>query len=546
MTGPGPLPRAALVIVGQVVVRATPAGLEMAEAVGIAADRVVAVGRRDEVLDAAAPGAHVLDMGRATVIPGMHDFHLHLVGMARARREVALDDVHDRMEVTARLITVAAAGKAKWLRGRGWSEELLDADTLNAHPQLAGRLALVYSHDAHSLWASPAALTAAGIGPDSADPPGGRIERDGRGVPTGILRERAGDPVEAIAGRIDGAELASSLNETLGELAGMGITGATDAGDALVENGIGENARLGDRASRLLEMRARIDGRLRLTVNVPVDALRDAAEAGLASGTSVPGTTTMRAGWAKAYADGALGSRTAALFAPYSCGGSDETGILRLSSSEIDQHLAESRRHGISLAIHAIGDRAAAEVLDAMERAEAPAPRIGDRIEHLQLLRPVDRPRLAALRVTASVQPVHAASDRELVEACWAGRTAHAYPWNSIAAGGASLAFGSDAPIESPSPWLGIFAAIHRRFPEDKVADWHPEQAVNLPHALSAYTLGPARAINAPDEGHLEVGARADLAVLNVDLETLTKADEQLDSVASVLTLVDGREVHRA
>jgi len=491
------------VIVGQIVVRATTSGLEIAEAVGIASGRVVAVGRRDEVVGAAAPGAEVVDVGRATVIPGMHDFHLHLVGMARARREVTLDGLHDHAAVMERLVSASAASEGEWLRGSGWSEPLFDAGALNAHPGFMGRLALVYSHDAHSLWASPAALAAAGIGPHSADPPGGRIERDGRGVPTGILRERASDPVEAIAGRIDGAELASSLDETLGELAAMGITGATDAGDALVENGIGEHARLGDRASRLHEMRAQIDGRLRLTINVPVDALRDAAEAGLATGGPIVDTTTVRAGWAKAYADGALGSHTAALFAPYSCGESDETGILRLSGTELDHHLAESRRHRISLAIHAIGDRAAAEVLDAMERIDAPAPLIGDRIEHLQLLRPVDRPRLAPLHVTASIQPVHAASDRELVEACWAGRAAHAYPWSSIAAAGASLAFGSDAPKESPNPWLGIFAAIHRRFPADKVADWHPEQAVNLPHALSAYTLGPARAIQAADEGHL-------------------------------------------
>ena len=546
MTVAGRLQRARLVIVGQVVVRATSSGLEMAEAVGIASGRVVAVGRRAEVMDAAAPGADVVDVGRAAVIPGMHDFHLHLVGMARARREVTLDGLDNREAVTERLVRASAASEGEWLRGRGWSEQLLDADALNGHPGFAGRLALVYSHDAHSLWASPAALAAAGIGPDSADPPGGRIERDGRGTLTGILRERASDPVEAIAGRIDGAELASSLDETLAELAAMGITGATDAGDALVENGVGENARVGDRASRLLEMRARIDGRLRLTINVPVDAMRDAAEAGLATGTPIADTATIRAGWAKAYADGALGSHTAALFAPYSCGPRDELGILRLSGADLDHHLAESRRHGISLAIHAIGDRAASEVLDAMERAAAPAPLIADRIEHLQLLRPMDRSRLAALRVTASVQPVHAASDRGLVEACWAGRAAHAYPWRSIAAAGAALAFGSDAPIESPSPWLGIFAAIHRRFPADKVADWHPEQAVNLPHALSAYTLGPARAMQAADEGHLEVGARADLAVLNVDLETLTKADERLDSVASVMTLVDGGEVYRA
>jgi predicted amidohydrolase YtcJ len=545
MTGHGAYPRAELVVVGQVVVRATGAGLEMAEAVGVASGRVVAVGRAEEVRAAAAPGARVIDARGSAVVPGIHDFHLHLVGMARARGEVTVDDLRRREDVTERLGTASAPDGA-WLRGRGWREDLLDTAALNRHPRLAGRLAIIYSHDSHSLWASPAALALAGIGSDTADPPGGRIERDAGGVPTGVLRERAGDRVEAIAGRIDGAELEALLAETLDELAALGITGATDAGDALVENGIGDFTALGDRASRLLEMRARIDGRLRLTINVPADAIGEAAALGMATGRPVPGATTIRGGWAKAYADGALGSHTAALFAPYSCGPATETGILRLSAAELDDRLAAGQQHGIRLAVHAIGDRAAAEVLDAMERASGHPGPIAHRIEHLQLLRPEDRGRLARLGVTASVQPVHAASDRELVEACWAGRGAHAYPWRSLAAAGALLAFGSDAPIESVNPWVGIFAAIHRRFPTDPVADWHAEQAVDLPAALGAYTIGPARGMGVTDEGHLEMGARADLAVLNVDLARLASADEGLAEVSSILTLVGGREVHRA
>lgn len=546
MRVPAETARATLVIAGQVVVSADGGRIGVAEAVGLADGRVVATGHRTDVVDAAAPGARVIDAGRAAVVPGLHDFHLHLVGMARARREVSLHDAATHQEVARRLHSAAQMQGDGWLRGHGWREGVIDAAALNADLRLASRLVLVYSHDAHSLWASPAALHAAGLHETTADPAGGRLERDADGRLTGVLRERAGDPVEAIAGRVDGPDLASAMDETLDELAGYGITGATDAGDALVENGIGPYAALGDRASRLFELRDRIDGRLRLTVNVPVDALAHAADLGLATGRPLPDTATMRGGWAKAYADGALGSQTAALFAPYSCGPSAGQGILRLSAEELDARLGGARRHGIDLAIHAIGDRAAAEVLDAIERASVAGRPVRDRIEHLQLLRPHDRTRLASLGVTASMQPIHAASDRELVEACWAGRVTHAYAWRSIAATGARLAFGSDAPIESVNPWLGIFAARHRRFPSDPIPDWHAEESVEAPVALAAYTRVPAESIGADDEGHLGPGARADLAVLNVDLETLFAADERLAEVRSVLTLVDGDEVHRA
>ncbi|MGH2429059.1 MAG: amidohydrolase family protein, partial [Candidatus Limnocylindria bacterium] len=168
-----------------------------------------------------------------------------------------------------------------------------------------------------------------------------------------------------------------------------------------------------------------------------------------------------------------------------------------------------------------------------------------DRLEHAQLVRPNDRPRLATAGVVASMQPIHAASDRELVERCWAGRQAHAYAFRSLSRAGALLAFGSDAPVESVDPWTGLFAAVHRRFPREAMPDWRPEEALDAVGALSAYTLGPARAIGARSEGHLRPGARADLAVLDVDLATLLAAEEPAAAARSQLTLVDGNETHR-
>jgi predicted amidohydrolase YtcJ len=164
-------------------------------------------------------------------------------------------------------------------------------------------------------------------------------------------------------------------------------------------------------------------------------------------------------------------------------------------------------------------------------------------VEHAQLLRRDELPRFAALGVTVSAQPIHAAADRDLVEACWDGRQDLAYAWRSLADSGAHLAAGSDAPVESVNPWLGIFAAVHRRLPTDLRDDWRPGQALTLEEALRAYTLGPALALGVADEGHLRPGARADLAILSVGLDALQAGDERLAAVGAVRTFVDGIEV---
>jgi predicted amidohydrolase YtcJ len=153
---------------------------------------------------------------------------------------------------------------------------------------------------------------------------------------------------------------------------------------------------------------------------------------------------------------------------------------------------------------------------------------------------------LAAADIIGSIQPIHAAADRDLVESCWDGRQDDAYAWRALVEAGVQLAAGSDAPVESVDPWLGIFAAVHRRLPTDRRGDWRPAQALAVTEALHAYTLGPARAIGATDEGHLRVGARADVAVLTASLETVLGADERLADVSATMTLVDGAVTHSA
>ena len=533
-------PAERIVIRGSVVVAARPDGLELAEAIGIADGRVVAVGRRDEVPVPA--GARLIEVGERAVIPGLHDFHIHLVGMARARRAVRVDDARDAAEIASRMSAAASTTALDgWISGRGWSERQLAGGTDALEAAVGGRAAFLMSHDGHSAWASSGARRLAGISASSPDPAGGRIERDAGGFPTGILRERALDLVAPLVSRLQGAALRDPLDETIRELNGFGITGVSEAGDYTDLNGIGADAALGDSYSSLTDLGDLLDGRLRLTLGIPADAVPAAASRGHRTGEVLAGRRTLRFGWAKQYTDGALGSGTAALFSPQG-----ELGIMRVGPERLDRDLSGARAAGIGVAMHAIGDRAIASALDAVERASPRGPGVPcDRIEHAQLLRASDARRFASLGVVASIQPIHAAADRDLVEAGWADRRGDAYAWRSLANAGALLVAGSDAPVESVHPWLGMFAAVHRRLPDDGRGDWQPAQALTIVEALSAYTMAPALAIGAADEGHLRAGARADLAVLSMSLETLLRADDQLAAVGSDLTLVDGVEVHR-
>lgn len=534
-----------LIVRGQVVVAFTTRGPERAEAVAISDGRVVAVGLDQDVVAIANRGARVIDVRDRAVIPGLHDFHIHLVGLARARRAVNLDGAADLREVARRVAAGASVLPPDgWVTGRGWSEaQLGGVDLAPLEAATGGRPAFLMSHDGHSGWASEAARVRAGLAPGAPDPPGGRIERDADGLPTGILREAALELVQPIVARLQGEGLRAPLQETLAALAHWGITGATEAGDYTDQNGIGPDAALGDSYSSLTDLADLVDGRLRLTLDIPADAIGTAAGRGHRTGVPLAGRRTMRFGWAKEYSDGALGSGTAALFEPRTCGEPD-AGILRVPPDELASLFRAARRAGIGMAVHAIGDRAVSIVLDVVAasspRSEGVPP---DRMEHVQLARPADRARFAPLDVTASVQFIHAAADRDLVESCWDGRQPDAYAFRSLIDGGARVAAGSDAPIESANPWLGVFAAVHRRFPDDARGDWRTAEAITAAEALGAYTLAPAVAMGAVDEGHLRVGARADLAVLNADLETVLAGDERLAEVRSELTVVDGSEV---
>ncbi|MGH2385417.1 MAG: amidohydrolase family protein, partial [Candidatus Limnocylindria bacterium] len=318
-----------LVIRGSVVVAALPDGLEVAEAIGIADGRVVAVGRRDEV--AVTTRTRLIDLGHTAVLPGLHDFHVHLVGLARTRRAITLDDASDGSEIAARIAEAAAAlAPDAWITGRGWNEAQLAGGVSRWEAAVGGRPAFLTSHDGHSAWASSAARRRAGVDGEATDPDGGRIERDDHGEPTGILRERAIDVVSPLVTRLQGEILRAPLDETLRELATLGITGASEAGDYTDRNGIGADADLGDSYSSLTDLGDLVDGRLRMTLGIPADGIAAAAARGLRTGAALEGRETMRFGWAKHYTDGTLGSGTAALFSPHG-----DVGIMRVTPERL-------------------------------------------------------------------------------------------------------------------------------------------------------------------------------------------------------------------
>jgi predicted amidohydrolase YtcJ len=262
--------------------------------------------------------------------------------------------------------------------------------------------------------------------------------------------------------------------------------------------------------------------KLRVLKSIPLEDLPYAAGLGLRSGF---GDDMLRVGGVKAFMDGALGPQTAAMLAPYE-GSPDERGILMMDAEQLFEHARQAAENGLSMAVHAIGDRANHEVLEAFqhlrsyEREKLGAPGLRHRIEHLQVIHPADAGRLAELGVIASMQPIHATSDYRMADRYWGERAAFSYAWRTQLNAGAQLVFGSDAPVESPNPFLGLHAAVTRRRADGSPGPqgWYPSQRLSLLEALHGFTRAPAYAAGMEDRlGRLSPGFLADLIVLDRD-----------------------------
>ena len=500
------------------VVRTLEPSLPTASALAIAGDRIAGgVGTHERAL----PSPERVDLGGRCVVPGFTDSHVHFPTWALARREVRLEGVTSVDEAVARvrqgLESVTDGG---WLRGRGWRDaEWPSKPTKEALDEIAGQVPVaLLAQDSHSLWLNSAALSSASA--DSLDVDGGVVERDERGEPTGVLREEACWRFRDRHIRIHDDEYVDAMREGLRVAASRGVTAVHDKDGWIGALRLWQSLA----AERLLT--------LRVWQSLPAEQVDALAGLGLRSGF---GNELLRVGYLKAFMDGTLGSQTARML--------DGSGVEITSREELASIVRRAAAGGWPVAVHAIGDLANREALDAFEETrDAWEPlRLRHRIEHAQLLAPGDIGRFADLGIAASVQFSHAPSDRDVADRYWAGETDGAYAYRSLLESGASLANGSDAPIEELDPLTGIRAGVLRTL--DERPPWHPEQAVTVEQGFEATCVTPAwLSYDEHRRGKLIPGYYADLVVL--DRDPFVIDPEELPDVQVRATMVGGRWTH--
>ncbi|WP_309896285.1 amidohydrolase [Archangium sp.] len=509
----------------------------IAEALSVRAGKVLAVGGRDEVVASAGEGARVVELGDATVVPGLADAHGHLAGLGQSLAAVNLEGTGSRDEVISRVVAApATAWQGDWLIGRGWDQNDWPEKAFPGRAELDAKLpktpVVLERVDGHAVWVNGEALRRAKITRDTPDPAGGRILKGPDGEPTGVLVDNAMELVGAVLPPATEAQREAALAAALARCAEVGLTEVHDAGTDL-------------RTFRLLQ-RWDKEGKLPVRVYAMADGQGPDRETYLREGPYQGKMLTLRS--VKLSLDGALGSRGAALHAPYSDEPSHR-GLLLLTPEEYEARVRAFMARGFQVATHAIGDRANTLVLDTLVRsAEATGTREGrHRVEHAQVMRLEDITKLGANGFIASMQPTHATSDMPWAETrVGAERIKGAYAWRKLKESGAPLAFGSDFPVERPDVLLGLYAARTRQDAEGKPASgWYPDQRLSGEEALEGFTVGAAYAAFAEKErGRLKPGMDADFVAFSVDPVEAPVA--QLLKAQVKLTVVAGTEAYRA
>jgi predicted amidohydrolase YtcJ len=506
-----------------------------AEAILIAGGRIIAIGDKSKLESLAHGKVEKQDMKGKTILPGLTDAHIHIqhyaLGLSKVdcetkTKEECLRRVGERAKDTK---------KGEWVLGHGWQQndwdgnfptaEELDAVSPNNPVYLTAK-------SLHAAWANTSALKLANITNDTPDPKDGAIQRDANGHATGIFLETAMGLVNAAVPESSIREIAEAIEKAQPVLWRMGITGIHDFDrreSFMALQWLHENKKL----------------KLRVCKNIPVESVEQANNLGLRTGF---GDEWLWIGSVKAFMDGALGPRTAAMLEPYE-GEPHNKGILNMDGEELFEHARKAADVGLSMTVHAIGDKANHEVLNAFEQlrnyeTQNNLPHLRHRVEHVQVIHPDDAPRLAKLNVIASMQPIHATSDMFAADRFWGARAKFSYAWRDQLNFGAPLAFGSDAPVESPNPFLGLHAAVTRKRADASDSDpaWFPDQALTLEEAFSAYTLGAAYAANAENRlGKLAENYHADLIVLDMDPFAISPKDLLTLNADSVM--IDGEWV---
>ncbi len=514
------------------------ADLPEAQALAALGGRIVAVGSDAEIARWRGPATRVIDAGGKRVVPGFIDSHAHMTMGGLNLLAVDLRKTRDEADFTRRLAEFAKGRPAgRWITDGAWDHQQWPVPRLPTRalldPATGDRPTCLARQDGHMVVCNSLALKLAKITRDTPDPPGGVIVRDAAGEPTGVLKDAAMDAIWAVRPPRTLEDLVAALSAAMKHAAERGVTSVQD---------LPGNPRDLDAWEQL-----RRSGRMTVRVNYRPslsewEKARDRRAA-------MKNDEWLRVGGVKGYADGSLGSGTALFFEPYA-DDPKSSGVFAAEAiplSRMEERVAAADRAGLQVEIHAIGDRANAEILDLYERV---AKRNGAkdrrfRIEHAQHLRASDIPRFGKLGVVASVEPYHAIDDGRWAEKrIGRERCRTTYAFRSLSDAGSRLAFGSDWDVAPLSPLSGIDAAVTRRTIDGKnPGGWFPEQKITVVEALRAYTSSAAyAAFEENEKGILSAGRLADFVVLSADL--LSIAPERIEKTTVVMTVVGGKAVY--
>ncbi len=509
-------------------------------AVDNASGRILAVGTDDEVRRVGGQRREPIDLHGRTVLPGFTDAHIHLLDAAYRAHSIDAGACNSEDEA-AELVRERAAQtpRGKWILGGHWDKNLWPGGnfpgkaSLNAaapeHP------VALWSKDGHMLWVNSLALQRANITAETPQPATGAILRDGSGEPTGLLQEEdATSLVYRVIGPPDLELNRMLIRRALKELQKSGITTIHDIeGESALNifTELGESGELGVRVQMIL----------------PRQMLPQLRTEGINNDEN----DLLRVGGIKIFADGTLGSQTAAMLESFE--GSNNYGILTIPEQEMMDIVSDATEMGLVIAIHAIGDRAARVALNSIERAQEliaeqgtpdnPASGLRYRLEHVQLIAPEDLARMRRLGVIASIQPFHAVADRDIAERYWGKRHRHAFAYRTMHDMGIPLALGSDAPVEIFDPLRILYAATQRRDATVQRPAWQPDQALPIVEALWGYTLGAAYAgAEERRKGSLSVGKLGDAVVLREDI--LSVPQEKMPENGVQATILGGNVVY--
>ncbi len=509
-----------------------------ASAIAIDNGLIKAVGFDWEIFSKFGKNHQNIDLNGLVIIPGLIDAHIHLDFYANSLQQIDCETP----SLTECLYRVGEKAKSvkpgEWIIGHGWNQnnwaegygtaEMLDS-IAPVNPVFLTHKSL------HAAWVNTQALKFAGITDETSDPAEGIIMRDSHGKPNGILLESAAWMIKDKIPPKTIEELADILYKAQNVLWQMGITGVHD----------NDQARC---FAALQLLHAKNDLHLRVIKNIPLDNLSHAIALGLRSGF---GDDWLKIGGIKCFADGALGPQTAAMILPYE-NSLNNVGDLSINSTQLFNLGRDAVDNGFNLVVHAIGDRANREILDGFERLrtyekQSHKLHFRHRIEHAQLIHPDDVKRFAELDIIASVQPIHATSDMLVADRYWGNRSEYAYAFKTLQQLGTHIAFGSDAPVESPNPFWGIHASVTRQRHDGTpgVQGWRPGQKISVDKAIEAYTVGAAFAVGMEAcQGKIQPGYYADLIAL--DHDPYSYPVDQLYRLSPVKTMVGGEWVWQA